>query len=73
MRLPRQKRRNEAGAKKLGADASPGKEGGYGGAERDSKIVNRGTCQRLVGEGDTKPTAQTPAIAALPPTMRRTT
>lgn len=42
-------------------DTRPKKEGGYGGAERDSKIVDRGTRQRSVGEGDTKPTAQTPS------------
>ena len=38
-----------------------------GDAKRDSKIVNRGTCQCSVGEGDTKPTAQTPSTAALFP------
>lgn len=35
--------------------------------KRDSKIVDRGTCQRSVGESDTKPTAQTPSTAALFP------
>ncbi len=42
-------------------DTRPRKEGGHGGTERDSKIVDRGICQRSVGESDAKPTAQTPS------------
>ena len=38
-----------------------------GGAKRDSKIVDRGTCRRSSREGETKPTGQTPSTAALFP------